>query len=185
VSISAVAASLLGIYLIGIAMNNTDTSKRRMESADKINHLINMYIREPGNRQFVAAISAYARSDYQFERIYAISAIGRIGTASKDDFVEVLVDGLQSEIQGVEREAAIALGQLGEYASPAVNLLIEKLFSYNEDVGWFSAESLGLIGPSAAKAIPALSQAAISGNQIMEENALEAIRRITRNVEQK
>jgi hypothetical protein len=76
----------------------------------------------------------------------------------------------------VEREAALALGEVAIGRADAVGPLIEKLRDVEDDAAWFSAEALGKIGVPSSPAISALEKASRSPNDIMADNAARALK---------
>jgi HEAT repeat protein len=66
---------------------------------------------------------------------------------------------LTSDDAATRRSAAMALGDLGADAVPAVSALGRALADDNPSVRQSAAETLGKIGPGAAAAVPALTEA--------------------------
>jgi HEAT repeat protein len=71
-----------------------------------------------------------------------------------------LLGSLQAEDPVVQIHAAVAIGSLGQDADPAIPVLVELLRFGNVQDRKLAATTLGLIGPTAADALPAIREAA-------------------------
>ena len=96
-----------------------------------------------------------AKSDYSFEAVSAVVAIGDSGQAAIP-IVDEVAKLVLSDDPYVAREAARALSKLGPYAIGAVDVLEHQVANGDagDDVTWFSAEALGAIGSEARKSLP-------------------------------
>jgi HEAT repeat protein/predicted Ser/Thr protein kinase len=90
-----------------------------------------------------------------------------------------LIEQLRSEDSFVRWRAVLALGELGEQASPATDQLEELLDDKDDNVRWTAATTLGKIGPGARAAVPALA-AALSDRDdpVIHRHAAAALARL-------
>jgi len=115
---------------------------------------------------------------YQALTKAAVEAVGRIGPAAKaavPDLIQVL------EISWpVANDAAVALGRIGPVgADLAVPALVKALGPpHPEDLRIYAALALSQMGPAAKAAIPALTEAAKSDNDMVRDVITDVIKQI-------
>jgi HEAT repeat protein len=86
-----------------------------------------------------------------------------------------LARALEDENLRVRQTAAVALGQIGPEAAPAVPALVKTLAHSDDVLRRQAAAALGRIGPAAREALPALRKARQDEARIVRESATEAI----------
>jgi HEAT repeat protein len=107
------------------------------------------------------AVSALAKGlQDDTTRLVCMETLGSIGEAP-EKAIFVLAEALADKNEEVRRQAAFALGQLGEKAKPAVPALTKVLSAEENgsDLRGMAAQALGEIGPDAAPALAALRKA--------------------------
>ena len=111
-----------------------------------------------------------------FERTQAAAVIGGVGPAAAAATPE-LAKALEGPDLFLAREAALALGRVGPGASSAVPALLRSVARLpNADVGWFSAESLGLVADPGDPAVRAALTAALrSPVEQMRDSAAQGL----------
>jgi HEAT repeat protein len=101
----------------------------------------------------VPALQKALADDSMGVRVAAAQALWQT-TRKKNGLLPVLLAGLQDGQREVRNRSAFGLGQLSPDSADAVELLTAALD--DEAVRWEAARALGLIGPKAKSAVPAL-----------------------------
>lgn len=109
-------------------------------------------------------------------RLGAAKALGEMGPAAREA-VPKLRAALADKDPEVQLQAVITLGRLGRTAGPAALELAEVLADAKRIDGHrlMAARSLGLIGPEARKAVPALNATLEDANQVLRAEAALAL----------
>ena len=89
--------------------------------------------------------------------------------------VQDLITNLKNQDETVRRNAAEALGKLGQAAKDAVPALIRTLKDRNEAVRRSAAEALGKLGPAANDAVPALIKVLNDRSEEVRRSAAKAM----------
>jgi HEAT repeat protein len=154
-----------------------DTKWKRQQTSK---HLSLLGQRASVDPKAIDEIIKYLDSDYEFGQMYACTVLREIAP-KRQDVLEALISKLEFARPSVQSEAALAIGALGEYSAPAVELLMKKLNPQNRRTAWFSAEALGNIGLPANAAIPALERAKKhSGVENMRDAASRALEKLNK-----
>jgi hypothetical protein len=178
--------SLGGLVILFIGtmscMSNMDTQAKRDAVARELTAAKEDVLNKRDPVNAMARLRKGASSEYAFETMYAMTAIGDLGPKGVEAMPELLA-GLESSDPYVAREAAFAVGRIGLAGSNAcpnlVPALIEKVRRPGSDVAWFSAESLGELGPDALPALPALEEASRSSDATLRDSAKKALKKLT------
>lgn len=107
-------------------------------------------------------------------RLSAVTALGKV-QAQPESTVPALVAIFRSKEDGLWREAAIALSQIG---SPAVPALTEALKDNRADVRLNAALALGRIGAVAKPSVPPLIELSKDPNLAVQQQAIVALGQI-------
>jgi HEAT repeat protein len=99
------------------------------------------------------------------------------GGSSQETEIPKLIESFKDESDG-NMVAAHAMYKLVEIGEPAVPKLIEALESEDVRVKLMSLNTLGLIGPKASAAIPAIKKAMTHPDKDVQNRAREAIAKI-------
>jgi HEAT repeat protein len=139
---------------------------------EHMNFLKDQLKANPSNREPLQAMLQAVHSSDSFERTAAIGYLGEAGSAAKPA-VPVIIEALNGDDGFSARAAAISLGQIGPAAKDAIPDLIRAVEQHpNEDIGWFSAESLGHVADSNdAIVVKLLTQATNSPDQDIRYSA--------------
>ncbi len=97
---------------------------------------------------WVAAVSFYAHGGFD-GRTDSYAANADTESETRANVVIGLVEALKDDDAGVRKNAALALGQMGDEAEAAVGALIATLKDADVDVRGAAAVTLGHIGPKA------------------------------------
>ena len=160
----------------GNAQPRPDAIAKELQSAKST------LLKDPTSITAKNEIRRAAKSEYPFERMYAVATIGELGSIGAFAMPEIL-EALGSGDPFVEREAARAVGSIGRAASricpDVVPALMDKLRRPESDVAWFAAESLGELGPDAVPSIAELREAAKSTNVNMRDSSRKSLKKLT------
>jgi HEAT repeat protein len=108
----------------------------------------------------VAALIEALQDEIDAVRFHAALALGDLGPAAQPATANLVHCVLWDKDEAVRVEAAVALWKVDNSHGPiALPALIEALSSNNELICWIAADCLGLMGPAAAEAVPALQKA--------------------------
>jgi HEAT repeat protein len=128
-------------------------------------------------REVIPALREAARDRSPAVRSKAITALFQICQRC-DPVVSTLQNALDDEHQAVRRLAARHLSADPQTASKTVQMLLRKVAEDGSDAKQRAISSLGLIGPKAREAVPALRTLAEGDNSIESALAREALERI-------
>jgi len=119
--------------------------RRTTRVNEHMNFLKDRLKANPSDREALEGMIEAMHSRDSFERTAAIGYLGEAGSAAKPA-VPAIIEALTGSDGFNARAAAISLGQIGPAAKDAIPDLIRAIANHpNDDVGWFSAESLGHI----------------------------------------
>jgi hypothetical protein len=157
---------------------------------DSIENLKRDLVRDPQNARSLRKLTLYMEERQRIIPANAASAIGYVARTvgpekMHSNSVPSLAKALREGDPFLRRSAALALGEFGGYAQPAIPALTNALQEGDTDTAWFSAQALGSIGLGATSAIPALIQAvrfeAVAGDgspSQLRKYAIDALGRI-------
>lgn len=116
------------------------------------------------------------KANDSFRRTAAVAYLGQVGSRA-EPAVNAIVETLEGNDGFAAREAARSLGEIGPSAQRAIPALIKSVQQHgNEDIGWFSAESLGNIAdPNDVSVVAVLQQAAKSSDERMRDSAVTGL----------
>src|SRR5205823_4227922 len=131
----------------------------------------------PAARDAIPALAEAMKKDTELQvREEAALALGGSGQAAA---VPPLIDVLNGDDEDVRRLAALALGEIGPAARPAIPSLIKALRADKDyRVRFHAAEALGRMGPEAKVAIPALREALKDDRPEVSNAAAETLKKI-------
>jgi len=112
-------------------------------------------------------------------RAAAVEALGELGPAASGA-LPALRHCLDDDVESVRCEAAVAIWKITGDLTPAVLVGVELLAHEDWSVRCVGAEHLGLLGPDAAQAIPALEEALDDEVEAVRAEAEQALDRINR-----
>jgi HEAT repeat protein len=109
--------------------------------------------------------------------VATILVAGCGGGSSTETEIPKLIESFKDESDG-NMVAANAMYKLVEIGEPAVPKLVEALESQDVRLKLMSLNTLGLIGPKASSAIPAVKKALTHPNKDVQNRARDAIAKI-------
>lgn len=146
-----ITIAVLAILWMGWEYGVIDSRWRRELVAARIRALEVDYRSDPSNIDSLRKIESAAASKYRFEAVHALATLGGVG--GSDVSTSVLVDGLLSDDPYVRHAAAGSLAEMGVYALPAKDALIQTIRQHEiEGTATYAAESLGNIGDTSSDA---------------------------------
>ncbi|MGB2823153.1 MAG: HEAT repeat domain-containing protein [Phycisphaerae bacterium] len=137
-----------------------------------------LYWMGPRAEQAVPALVEALCDDHHYVRSWAASALGNFGPAARAAIPELIRLVRDDPAEDVRRPAAMTLAQIGPEAAGAVDVLIPHLKSSDRGTRIYTAIALGMFGPAARQAIPALTEAMRDPDEDLHREAAEALRRI-------
>lgn len=154
-----VASSLLymmcmasdGAIEANIAALRVEAEKLRKNPQDK--EALSVLLKQLSHRNRMYRINAAAVLGE------AVMGADDVGAAIGPEAVPALAKQLDQGNEFDQRVAASALKQFGKHALPALPVLRKRLTPSDQDVAWFSAETIRNIGSPAADALPELTAA--------------------------
>jgi HEAT repeat protein len=179
-----IMTSLLRLLAIAaITVNGCDSNEQRRNDAHKMQRLKEEFL-ATASPNALTQLEAIASTGDSFRRTYAISTIGSIGPKAAHS-IPILILALNSDDGFAEREAARALGPVSVGTDLVVDALLQKLSKepHDSDSAWFAAESLGVIGKHASKAISILRQRLTSPNESMAYYAKQFVNKIEQAIQ--
>jgi HEAT repeat protein len=122
----------------------------------------------------IKALVKAAGDDDLVVRLYSIRALGKIGTSAREG-VPAVVKALKEGHPTMSRLAAVTLSRMGK---DAIAPLSEVLGGDDPSARRWAAASLGLMGPAAANAAPALLKALKDDSFRVRRTAIDALNRV-------
>jgi hypothetical protein len=137
-----------------------DSLTNRKRVADRVTELARDVRERPENKESLMALAQAAESRYDFERCFALDALGRLGSLAKGT-VPTITRGLESSDPYIRDAAAHALARMGKDAAPARKELVKVVLHHvGESAARYAVLALGEIGDGSAEVLDALKYAA-------------------------